>query len=882
MIMDVQNLIKDINLSFKKLSILSHDELRQKFFELREQLEVSDAPIDGLLVDVFAIAKDTMRRFAENEKIEVQATAKEKEIAEEYDYLKVEDDKANYSNKWKAGGEPFVWNMIPYDEQLQGGIELHQGKIIQMATGEGKTIVAVAPAILNALTGNKVHIMTVNNYLSRRDFEITRPIYSFLGLTAGCVEGFERYSWVRKMAYSCDITFGSSSDFIFDYLFDHIAASADKCVQREHGFCIVDEADSVLIDEAQTPHVIGSGDLPENGEENMYVKYLSLVQSLVDSNDGSDYYTVDSLRQSVSLTDCGKQWLAEQVGDSLLFDTGYHEKEVKEIEGNKNFSERQRKGFIEAANNRHYDRIHLRNVLSQLLRALTVYVKDRDYIVENNEIIIIDDNTGRPKYGHVWQYGLHEAVMAKENVKSTIGNNFIHATISTKNYVSLYRKISGMTGTAISAKDEFKELYGLDVAFVPSHRPNIREDRCHRIFKTVPDKESAILAEVKSLHSQHRPILIGVSSISESEKIGKLLKDAGYDIRLLNALTLSDEANIISQAGMADSITVATSVAGRGTDIKPSQDSLSNGGLAVIGVNLASSKRIDEQLIGRSGRQGDPGSSQFFVSVEDKIIGYLPDDDKKELVALLKSETDVEIQPASAKDFFAKAQSIKEEEDRKQRVGVAEQDDVIDSHRRLIYDTRMSLLKKGSDVDVIGKLFPSYNEPSFQSQCQSVNENIIADSLPIIGHAIINIHSIDKASLIPLLYNNEIFTVKCNFENALITKGEDIIKVIHSQIVLRLIDKYWITFINKINTNLISASEYEQIFQKIYKEMEEELKDALLNLRVAIWNRRSSDEVMSLKKEKLVSATNMDILGPLDLCPCGSGKQYCLCHGSMK
>lgn len=877
MISDISNTISEINKSYVGLSTLSNDELRNKFQTLRKQVIISKVALDDILIEVFSIVKETMRRFSETEEICVSATENDKRLSS-CDYVKIIEGKAIYTNKWKVGGEDFMWNMIPYDEQLQGGIEIHHGKIIQMTTGEGKTLVAVAPVILNALDGKSVHVMTVNDYLSRRDYEITRPIYSFLGLSVGCIEGKAIYAITKKEAYTCDITFGTTSDFIFDYLFDHITTNPEKCVQREHNFCIIDEADSILIDEAQTPHIISNGTSDASKSENLFDRYLPLVENFIENCQNG--YSIDSVRQHVKITACGEKWLAENCGNILLFNSEQFEIKKNEIERNDNLSEEQKKGLLNAEKNKQYALNELQNVLYQLLRALTVFIKDRDYIIAQNKIIIVDSNTGRPKPNHTWQYGLHEAVMAKEHIKCSSTNKFISATISMKNYVFMYEKIAGMTGTALAAKNEFMDVYNCEIAYIPTHRSIIRKDLPLRIFKTQKAQQKAIIAEISRLHDMHRPILIGVSSIIESEKIAKLLTDKGFNIQLLNAKSLREEAHIISNAGKPDAITIATSVAGRGTDIKPHGEALANGGLAVIGIGIAASRRIDEQLLGRSGRQGNPGSSQFFVSLEDDIVTYLSEEEKKELENISKVNVKEELDNIRTKELFYLAQSNEEAEDKESRDDSTKKDDIIDKHRQLVYKTRMAILQNECDIDsTMKEILPFYSESSFILPFEENMKDIKKTALPIMGQSIVNIHSFEKIALIPFLCNKEVFSIKCDFEKAIKDGGKTIIESLKKQILLSELDNYWIGFINKINTNLIPISEYENIHREAFDIMVNTVKEKILHAKIPIWNYKK--EKVHIKEKNLIfdSATEDDIINLTDECPCGSGKIYYLCHG---
>lgn len=461
---NILDTVKAINEACDKLSKLSNDELRNNFQDIRNSVAAQGVLLDSVLVDVFAIVKETMKRFAKNKYLSVEASLTEKSCENRYDFVNVYNSgKAIYGNHWSVLGEKFTWNMIPYDEQLQGGIEIHKGLILQMATGEGKTLVVIAPAVLNAISGKRVHIMTVNEYLSKRDFEITRPIYSFLGLSVGCIEGKAHRSLQRKEAYECDITFGTTSGFVFDYLYDHTALDISECVQDKFGFAIVDEADSVMIDEAETPHILSGGiHYTQNKDESPYEKFLPNVKKLVEQG-GMGLYSIDKLRKKTTLTEKGKTWLANDCGDPTIFDDGFYDNKIKRIEKDAVLTKAQKEGFVLAEKNSRLEQLKLQNVLCQLFTALTVYERDVDYIVSDKRIIIVDQNTGRLKPTHIWEFGLHEAVMAKENISPNASIDNISGTITVKNYLQLYEKLSGMTGTAIAAIDEWRDVYGLNV-----------------------------------------------------------------------------------------------------------------------------------------------------------------------------------------------------------------------------------------------------------------------------------------------------------------------------------------------------------------------------------------------------------------------------------
>lgn len=879
--------VKAINKACNDLSELSNDELRNKFQGIRNSVTEQGLTLDSVLVDVFAIVKETMKRFAKNKYLSIEASPAEKLCENRYDFVNVDNNgKAIYGNHWSVLGEKFTWNMIPYDEQLQGGIEIHKGRILQMATGEGKTLVVIAPAVLNAISGIGVHIMTVNEYLSKRDFEITRPIYAFLGLSVGCIEGKAHYSLQRKEAYACDITFGTTSGFVFDYLYDHTTLDISKCVQDKFGFAIVDEADSVMIDEAETPHVLSGGICYTQKEgESPYEKFLQNVRRLVEQT-GMELYSIDRLRKKATLTEEGKSWLAKDCGDPTIFDDEFYDNKIKRIEEDSTLTKVQKEGFVFAEKNSRLSQLKLQNVLCQLLTALTVYEKDVDYIVSDKRIIIVDPNTGRLKPTHIWEYGLHEAVMAKEGISPNAVIDNIIGMATVKNYLLFYEKLSGMTGTAIAAIDEWRDTYGLDVAVIPTHKPVIRKDNLHRAFATSDQALFAMSQEVARLHEKQRPVLVGVNSIRQSEKVQSYLESKGLKSQLLNAKTLGQEASIITRAGTLGCITVATSVAGRGTDIKPSDEALNVGGLAVVGWGMAHSKRIDEQLIGRSGRQGNPGSSQFYVSCEDEIIGFLSPDDKRTLDDLKQQNITEsgEITDERAVKLFLLAQHNKEEEDKNARAEVTKRDDVINPFRRLLYDLRMKLLRQDRQAIESGyKLFHLWENVEFNAENECHKKTIAEKALPIVKRALNSIWSVEAFAQIPLMTDGKTYSIRCDFREAVATQGTSIISEVERQTLLMAIDNLWISFINEINSILIPRSEYESIYQKMFASAKKELKHTLLTVTIPVNDTKRDKRTVPMNHGHfLFPDTSCDTVGLEELCPCGSGKPYWQCHGQFR
>lgn len=681
-------LIEEINKKCDQLRFLTNDELRDSANELRTYIEGSDdiqSALNEILPKAYALVKEVARRFSEGD-IQVEANDYDREIADIYDFISIKGDKAIYRNKWSVGDLPYLWNMVHYDEQLLGGILLHYGYAVEMATGEGKTLVATLPVFLNALSNAGVHIMTANEYLSKRDCEITRPIYLFFGLTVDCIEFYERDDDRRKDAYMASITFGTTSSFTFDYLFDHLATDWKECLQREHNYAIIDEVDSILIDDADTPHRVGGGRYYDLSQ--LYKDNIAYIQELISVEKHSKLYSIDVIQHSASFTEAGKQWLRDKLGNGDLFKTT----KIYQIANFDSMNPEEKEAI--------HTSLNLQNVLYQLLLALTVYKKDIDYIVtesdsllnKNETIAIIDQNTGRIRESHRWEHGLHTAIEVKEGVKPRLDFDGF-GVISLKNYLRLYSKVAGMSGTILAASDEFNELYGLKCASLPTHKPNIRIDFPLRIFKTGKDKDAAILETVKNAQKSGRPVLIGCLTIKRAEYMTSLLRENGVGCNMLNAKNEEEESLLVAKAGTGNTVTVATSIAGRGTDIKPDSSAIANGGLIVIGADLFNSVRVDEQLKGRTGRQGNPGSTVFFTSLEDSVLRYLSQNDKNRLYDLANETSEQEIVDPDILYYFKLAQNNREISYREKRRETARRDDIIAPRRKSFYEKRNAVLR---------------------------------------------------------------------------------------------------------------------------------------------------------------------------------------------
>ena len=750
---------------------------REKLYDQIDQLEesiheVSEKTLSELLPQAFAVVRETARRFKENEILEVTASAYDRELSATRSYVTLNQDTASWSNSWNAAGKEVVWDMVHYDVQLIGGITMHQGKIAEMQTGEGKTLVATLPVYLNALTGKGVHLVTVNDYLAKRDSQWMAPIFEFHGLTVDCIDNHQPNSEERRKAYLADITYGTNNEFGFDYLRDNMAHQQQDVVQRKHNFAIVDEVDSVLIDDARTPLIISgpvpegerhdfdalkprvndlvqrqrteltttlaeakkkiqAGELKEGGflllrvhrglpKNKALIKFLSeegnkqLLQKtesyyLQDNAkemaqvDAELYFTIEEKTNQIELTERGIQTLSDQEDENffVLPDIGG---EIAAIEGKgltaeEEASEKEKlfKDFSVKS-----ERIH---TLTQLLKAYTLFEKDVEYVVMDNKVKIVDEQTGRIMDGRRYSDGLHQAIEAKENVKiEALTQTF--ATITLQNYFRMYAKLSGMTGTAVTEAGEFWEIYKLDVVEIPTNRPIARDDRDDLIYKTKREKYNALIEEVVKLSGQGRPVLIGTTSVEVSELVSKLLSVRKINHNVLNAKLHKKEADIVAEAGKAGVVTIATNMAGRGTDIKLSDEVKKAGGLAIIGTERHDSRRVDRQLRGRSGRQGDPGSSQFYVSLEDNLMRLFGSERMAKIMDRMGLKEGEVIQHSMMTKSIERAQKKVEENNFGIRKRLLEYDDVMNAQREVIYKRRRHALSGNRlKVDIANMIF---------------------------------------------------------------------------------------------------------------------------------------------------------------------------------
>ncbi|MDB4715904.1 preprotein translocase subunit SecA, partial [Flavobacteriaceae bacterium] len=726
-----------------------------------------------MLPEAFAVVKETARRFVHNKQLKVTASSKDREFAQEKSYVVLEGDQALWANSWDAAGKAITWDMIHYDVQLIGGITLHQGKIAEMQTGEGKTLVATLPVYLNALTGKGVHLVTVNDYLAKRDSAWMAPLFEFHGLTLDCIDHHPSNSEARRKAYLADITYGTNNEFGFDYLRDNMSHTPEDLVQRKHHYAIVDEVDSVLVDDARTPLII-SGPVPQGDRHefdqlkpkvaDLYTKQKTLLASVLveakkkiaagDSDEGAIlllrayrglpknkalikflseegnkqllqktenyymqdnnremhiidaelYFVIDEKNNQVDLTEKGVEYLSQSVQEDNFFVLPDIGMEIAKIE-NSNLApeeEASEKEVLFKDFGIKSERIH---TMTQLFKAYTLFEKDTEYVVMDNKVMIVDEQTGRIMDGRRYSDGLHQAIEAKENVKIEAATQTF-ATVTLQNYFRMYHKLSGMTGTAITEAGEFWEIYKLDVVEIPTNRPIARKDEDDLIYKTKREKYNAVIEEVSKLSAAGRPVLIGTTSVEISELLSKMLNIRKVKHNVLNAKLHKKEADIVAEAGNPGVVTIATNMAGRGTDIKLSDEVKANGGLAIIGTERHDSRRVDRQLRGRSGRQGDPGSSQFFVSLEDNLMRLFGSDRVAKVMDRMGLEEGEVIQHSMMTKSIERAQKKVEENNFGIRKRLLEYDDVMNAQREVIYKRRKHALQGDRlKVDIANMLF---------------------------------------------------------------------------------------------------------------------------------------------------------------------------------
>ena len=1002
----IQPIVEKVKAEYPNIKALSNDQLRAKTKEIQQYVQnagkaqrekiaelkatIEDTPIDQredifnqidklekealdnyevalneVLPTAFSIVKDTARRFAENEETVVTATEFDRELAANpaNDFITIDGDNAIYHNHWTAGGNDLKWEMVHYDVQLFGGTVLHQGKIAEMATGEGKTLVATLPVFLNALTGNGVHVVTVNDYLAKRDSEWMGPLYMFNGLSVDCIDKHRPNSDARRKAYMADITFGTNNEFGFDYLRDNMATSPADLVQRQHNYAIVDEVDSVLIDDARTPLII-SGPIPK-GDDHMFEQYQPLVERLYEvqrkqatellaeakqkigegtknkdakmledgflalyrsykalpknkplikylseegikagmlkteeyymANNNREmpkavaplYFVVDEKLNSADLTDKGTEWLAKQVNDRELFVLPDIATEMSQLEARTDISDQERLD-IKDEMMAHYgvqsERVH---TLQQLLKAYTMFNKDDEYVVMDGEVKIVDEQTGRIMEGRRWSDGLHQAIEAKEHVKVEAATQTF-ATITLQNYVRMYHKLSGMTGTASTEAGEFWDIYKLDVVEIPTNRPIARHDLDDRVYKTAREKYRAVIDEIEEMRNAGRPVLVGTTSVEISELLSKMLKMRNIPHNVLNAKLHQQEAQIVAEAGRSTNgkgaVTIATNMAGRGTDIKLTPEVKAAGGLAIIGTERHESRRVDRQLRGRAGRQGDPGSSVFYVSLEDKLMRLFASERIAKVMDRLGFEDGERIESPMISKSIERAQRKVEENNFGIRKHLLEYDDVMNKQRTVIYEKRRHALmgeRIGMDITnviwdrvlyiinnndyegakedflkILAMEIPftaeefegiqreELCERAFQEAMASFKrktERIQATAWPIIQQVYENQGAMYERIMVPITDGKRMYNIPCNLKEAYDTEAKSVVKQWEKVIMLHIIDDDWKENLRQLDElrHSVQNASYEQkdpllIFKlesvKLWDSMINEMNDRIASI----------------------------------------------------
>ena len=929
----------------------------------KEALEIYEVALNEVMPVAYGIMHDTARRFTENEEIVVTATDFDRELAATKDFVRIEGDNAIYSNHWIAGGNDTKWEMIHYDVQIFGGIALHQGKIAEMATGEGKTLVATLPVFLNALTGNGVHVVTVNDYLAKRDSEWMGPLYEFNGLSVDCIDKHRPNSPERRKAYMADITFGTNNEFGFDYLRDNMSNSPEDLVQRAHNYAIVDEVDSVLVDDARTPLII-SGPIPK-GDDQMFEEYQPLVERLVDvqrklatqylaeakqlitegqeqndqkkldegflslyrsfkslpknkplikylSEEGIKagmlkteevymennnrkmpeavaplYFVVDEKLNSCDLTDKGTEWLAKQVNDAELFVLPDIATQLSALEADKTMSDEQKIDRKDELLN-HYaiqsERVH---TLQQLLKAYTMFNKDDEYVVIDGEVKIVDEQTGRIMEGRRWSDGLHQAVEAKEHVKVEAATQTF-ATITLQNYFRMYHKLAGMTGTASTEAGEFWDIYKLDVVEIPTNRPIARNDMDDRVYKTAREKYAAVIDEIEDLRKQGRPVLVGTTSVEISELLSKMLNMRKIDHEVLNAKQHQKEASIVAKAGQSTNglgaVTIATNMAGRGTDIKLSPEVKAAGGLAIIGTERHESRRVDRQLRGRAGRQGDPGSSVFYVSLEDKLMRLFASERIARIMDRLGFKDGERIESPMISKSIERAQKKVEENNFGIRKHLLEYDDVMNKQRTVIYEKRRHALlgeRIGMDItNIIWDRVINIIQTNDYEGCKEAFIKIFAMECPFTEEEFINTQREEleektfqmametfkrktdrlqemtyptikevyetqgdrfERIVVPITDGKRIVQIVCDLKEAYETEAKSVIKQFEKNVMLHIIDDCWKENLRQLDElrHSVQNASYEQkdpllVFKlesvKLFDNMVNEMNDRITSL----------------------------------------------------
>lgn len=965
-IRDLRNSAENTNNIDERDAIYSNIDALEK-----EAYQLSEKALEEILPEAFAVVKETARRFKENTQIRVKATSKDIQLSATKSYITIEGDDAIWANSWNAAGKEITWDMIHYDVQLIGGIVLHQGKIAEMQTGEGKTLVATLPLYLNALTGNGVHLVTVNDYLAKRDSTWKAPLFEFHGLTVDCIDNHQPNSEERKQAYLADITYGTNNEFGFDYLRDNMAHSPDDLVQRKHNFAIVDEVDSVLIDDARTPLII-SGPVPQGDrhefnelkpkvenlvglQRNLATQFLTEAKRLIKEGNTKDggfnllrahralpknkalikflseegikqllqktenfymqdnnrempkvdealYFVIEEKNNQVELTDNGIQFLSKDTDETffVLPDIGT---EIARIEkqnlGIDQEAEEKEKLFQDFAIKS--ERIH---TLTQLLKAYTVFEKDVEYVVMDNKVMIVDEQTGRIMEGRRYSDGLHQAIEAKENVKIEAATQTF-ATVTLQNYFRMYNKLAGMTGTAVTEAGEFWEIYKLDVVEIPTNRPISRKDYDDLIYKTTREKFNAVIDDVTKLSEAGRPVLIGTTSVEISELLSRMLKMRNVPHNVLNAKLHKKEADIVAEAGKPGVVTIATNMAGRGTDIKLTDEVKQKGGLAIIGTERHDSRRVDRQLRGRAGRQGDPGSSQFYVSLEDNLMRLFGSERVAKVMDRMGLKEGEVIQHSMMTSSIERAQKKVEENNFGIRKRLLEYDDVMNAQREVVYKRRRHALHgERLKVDIANMIYDtcenivnqnkiskdfknfefeliryfSMTSPFTQSEFHKLPDNeVIAkcyqaamsqyqekmerdarEAFPIIKNVYENPNNQYERIAVPFTDGQKTLNVVTNLQKAYDSQGKQLVADFEKNITLAIVDEAWKKHLRKMD-------ELKQSVQLAVHEQKDPLliyKFEAYNLFKGMLDKVNKEVISFLFKGDLPNNQNVTIREP--------------------
>ena len=919
--------VEELKASVENTELEEREELFAQIDKLeKEILDIYEKALDEVLPAAFSIVKETAKRFSENEEITVTATEFDRHLAATKDFVRIEGDKAIYQNHWVAGGNDTVWNMVHYDVQLFGGVVLHKGKIAEMATGEGKTLVATLPVFLNALTGNGVHVVTVNDYLAKRDSEWMGPLYMFHGLSVDCIDKHQPNSDARRQAYLADITFGTNNEFGFDYLRDNMAISPKDLVQRQHNYAIVDEVDSVLIDDARTPLII-SGPVPKGDDQlfeqlrpqverlveaqkKLATQYLADAKRLIASNDKKEqeegflalyrshkclpknkalikflseqgikagmlkteeiymeqnnkrmhevtdplYFVIDEKLNSVDLTDKGVDLISGNSADPTFFVLPDITAQLSELENEKDLTDEERLAKKDALMTNFAIKSERVHTINQLLKAYTMFEKDDEYVVIDGQVKIVDEQTGRIMEGRRYSDGLHQAIEAKEGVKVEAATQTF-ATITLQNYFRMYHKLSGMTGTAETEAGELWDIYKLDVVVIPTNRPIARNDMNDRVYKTKREKYKAVIEEIEKMVAAGRPVLVGTTSVEISEMLSKMLTMRHIEHSVLNAKLHQKEADIVAKAGLSCAVTIATNMAGRGTDIKLSPEVKAAGGLAIIGTERHESRRVDLQLRGRAVRQGDPGSSVFFVSLEDDLMRLFSSDRIAGVMDKLGFKEGEMIEHSMISKSIERAQKKVEENNFGIRKRLLEYDDVMNKQRTVVYTKRRhALMGERIGMDIVNMIWdrcvnaieaPTYEDckmdllqtlametPFTEEEFRNEKKEKLADkafdaamelfkrktermaqiAYPVIKQVYENQGHMYENILIPITDGKRMYNISCNLKAAYESECKEVVKAFEKSILLHVIDEAWKENLRELDDlkHSVQNASYEQ------------------------------------------------------------------------